>query len=181
VGLAADTFEGGSDASSHKAAASRSSRTLCEDLNIPPTLHAGEQRRLSTTTTVPAVRIEITYHVYRGPLDNNNQSWLSWRHRCRFKAKKGNLTAARPAGSRGIFRVASEVGSVFPPVRAYAATAASGRIPIPRITKITCAYNELAPLAKDQVLTLQLGKMLGDSGPRRTDQAGKVLVAEGDS
>ena len=47
--------------------------------------------------------------------------------------------------------------------------------------KITDAYDELAPLAKHRVLALQLGQMLGDSGPRRTHQAGEVFMAESDS
>jgi hypothetical protein len=94
---------------------------------------------------------------------------------------KGNLTAARLAGSPGIFRVASDAARVRRLVRAGALQTVSGGIPALWIPKITGAYNELAPLAKDQVFTLQLGKVLGDSGSRRAHQAGKVLMAESDS
>ena len=41
-----------------------------------------------------------------------------------------------------------------------------------RILKQANIYNELPSLAKHQMFALQLGKMLSDSGPRRTDQTG---------
>jgi hypothetical protein len=54
---------------------------------------------------------------------------------------------------------------------------ASGGEQVLCIAKPASAYNELAALTKDQVVALELGKVLSDSGSRRTYKAGKVPMA----
>src|ERR1700730_15102985 len=44
-----------------------------------------------------------------------------------------------------------------------------------RILELANIYNELPSLTKHQMFALQLGKMLSDSGPRRTDQTARSL------
>src|ERR1700730_3963124 len=50
-----------------------------------------------------------------------------------------------------------------------------------RILEQANIYNELPSLVRHQMFALQLGKMLSDSGPRRTNQTGEVLMAKNDS
>jgi hypothetical protein len=68
-----------------------------------------------------------------------------------------------------------EIHPVVPAIRAQAAYAAKAVESFPTLT-IDCR-----PLPNEQVVALHLGQVLGNSRPRGTDNARKVLVAEGDS